>query len=196
LRHELLEEGGDTSDGKSGETQSEDTIKLAESESNAKTTYVVDLSKSLLGGGDSTGADIVNRENTGAGTRSVFDLELGTILGEGGGFIAVVLVVAQAIETAVFVGDPQVAGSGVEDHVELLRRVTDSDGTVILSVLEVVEWQGMVRTNNFLTVEIDAVNIEILLELKVIYRLRLVERLSDDITIGDSTEEGKGCGKR
>lgn len=81
--------------------------------------------------------DVILGDETGNGTRTVLNGELGTVGAVRRGLGRVVLVVNIAAEhgpRALGGRDPEVAGAGVEENLEGLRRIADRDRTVVLGV--------------------------------------------------------------
>ena len=71
---------------------------------------------------------------------SVLDRPLGSVGHVGRGLLGVVTVLSEDLGEDS--GHPQVRASGVEDHLEVLWGCSDSDGTVVLGVLEVGDRDG------------------------------------------------------
>jgi len=136
---EVAHWGLDAVDGDAVEAEAEDTVELTNAVGKAEALGVLNLSEVLLLDNLASDGDGILGPDAGDWTGTVLDLELGTVLGVGGGLGRVVLVLEETNEADLGVRNPKVGGASVEDHVESLGWGTDGSLAVVLGVLEVVD---------------------------------------------------------
>jgi hypothetical protein len=140
LSNHVVEHGNDAIDSDGLESKTEDTIELSEHES--KSRLLGGLSKGLLLDLETCNGNNILGEETAHGTRTVLDAESSSIGNVGrtlGRVVFVVEVAGDDNERALGRRNPQVAGSSVEDNLESLSGGSNGDGSIVLSIINVVD---------------------------------------------------------
>jgi len=130
------EYGGQVINGDALERKPKDTVELSNRVGKSKSFGVVDHGEVLPFNGEGTNLNVVLAYNATYWATSVADIKDATVSLEGATFGRVEFRV-RAAAGAVFGWDPQVAGTGVKDDLELLA--TNGRWAVVLGILEVVK---------------------------------------------------------
>jgi len=129
--------------GDSGESHTQNTVEFGGQEGGAlELSWLTEIN--VFGSHTSNSNNVIGNEafDTSA---AVLDFETGLVLLEGGRFLAVVgLVFPAGKGLALLAGYPEIGGSGIEDHFELLGRGSDGNFTKVLGIkdlsLEMLHW--------------------------------------------------------
>jgi len=134
------------------ESKTKDTVELASNEGQA--ALLSDLSKVLTSDNHISKTDDIVANKAADVAAAVHDIEasaIGLVSAALGRIIALVKLAGDLL--ALLGGNPQVAGSSIEDNIELLSGGTDGDGTIELSLRVVLQRDIMPVTD--LRVEAD-----------------------------------------
>jgi len=133
LLHELVPHRSSVTDRDSIKGKTKDTVELAESESHAG--LLLDFSKVNTLNSKISKTDDIIADVTADVAAAVHDLKLGAIGLVSAALRGIVTAVELAGELSALAGrNPEVARASIEDNLELLRRSTDGDGAIELSL--------------------------------------------------------------
>jgi len=133
LLHHVVPDRGGVADRDGVESKTKNTVKLANGES--ETALLGNLSKVLTLHDDVRETDDIIADKAADVAAAVCDIEAGAVGLVGAALSRVITLVELAGKlSALDGGDPQVAGAGIKDNLELLAGGTDGDGAVELSL--------------------------------------------------------------
>lgn len=135
-----VEHRRDAQDGDLGEAHAQDAVKCPGDEGEAG--LLGGLGEGLVRHGDTADGDAVTGQEAGESTGAILDVEVSPVgfVGGGEGRVVPVVELAGQVEDGALLGrHPQVGGSRVEDHLEVLAGSADVDGAEVLGIVEIIE---------------------------------------------------------